>query len=137
MASPFERDVDRLIRKWRAILSIGPGWEIKVQVNPSLEDCEEEHRDAAAYVLVESGYHRVYMGVNQFHFRGPDGDDLEATIVHELCHIPINPLETVARGALGEALRDITTDLVESATETFAKALLKAHRTARAKGKRR
>jgi len=109
----------RLITYWRRILGIDANWEIALRVNDSWQE-DDSHRDAAGHISVEEGYFRAYLTINGFNF---PPDKLEEVIVHELCHIVLSPIATLAQSALGEAQEVVAVNIVEATTERFSRAL--------------
>lgn len=132
MPAALKRDVARLVRKWRPVLGIGPEWRIDVRVLEE-PDGDDDKNKAQAYMMTEPGYFFANMTVNAW--RIGDAADLEHAVVHELAHVIIEPVRTIARGAMGENLAAVADENIEALCERVARALLRLER--RPRGRKR
>jgi hypothetical protein len=119
------REARRLVKKWRRVLGIGTDWNIGVRVLEEPEG-DGDKNGAQAYITTEPGYFFANMTINAW--RIGDSAELEHAVVHELTHVLVEPVRTIARGAMGEALVAVADENIEALCERVARALLRAER---------
>lgn len=117
-----EKSITRILRKWRPLLGIDGRWSIVVKVF----DDEEEwpHKGAVAAVNPSPGYFQATIHLNATAAE-EDAHSLEHILLHELVHIVLCPITTVARDGLGEDHETTWRNMMEAATEQLTRALLR------------
>lgn len=122
MEKPTEKqraEVRQLIKKWRPILFIDI-WQIDLHF---VEECSSP--DAVCYVKMQHEYANVVIEINTDLFFNEDKQKREEIIVHELCHILIEPaMDLVVRASVGKQVTDDEFDRVkESVTQHITRSL--------------
>ena len=104
----------RKIKQWRTILDIEKRWRINFAIRNNPLEMSAGNEDAMACIAVQSGYFIAIIELNTLEI---NEHELDATILHELLHIIIDPLATSSNGSLGKAQEELNTILVESTIE--------------------
>lgn len=102
------------INEWRKILDIEKRWKINFVIRESPLEMSSGHEDSMACISVMSGYFIASLEVNSLEILEKE---LDATILHELLHILIDPLSVASDGGLGKAQEALNSIIVESTIE--------------------
>jgi len=117
-----EKDVSRIIAKWRPLLGIDGRWTISVRIFK--EGDGFPHEGATAAVKSMPGYFQIALHLDQKACER-DADTLEHIVLHELVHVVLWPLSTLAKNNLGEENEETYLQINEAATEQLTRALLR------------
>ena len=96
------------------ILDIEKRWTINFDIRNSPLEMSEGNEDAMACIYVQSGYFSANIEFNTIEI---DEGEFDATILHELLHILIDPLATASGNGLGKDHEELNSILVESTIE--------------------
>lgn len=118
-----QKEAVKCVNRWKKILNLH-GWKIRVLIND--ESVEEEYKDSNAYINVEEGYIFADLYINPWTIR--DLSHLEAVIAHEIVHIVIAPLATIARCGLGDKFKEHASNHIEAVTERISGALVNLYK---------
>lgn len=132
MPASLASEVRRLVAKWRKVLGLGSDWQIGVRILDSPTGDADKDK-AQAYINTEPGYFFASMTVNAWQIG--DKADLEHAVVHELAHVIVEPVRTIARGAMGEDLVAVADENIEALCERIARSLLRIERAKQRKGR--
>lgn len=102
------------IKEWRTILDIEKRWTINFSIINNPLEMSAGNEDAMACIFVQSGYFIANIELNTVEI---DEHELDATILHELLHIFIDPLATSSSGGLGKSQEELNSILIESTIE--------------------
>lgn len=106
--------VKQKINQWRTILDIEKRWTINFSIRTNPLEMSEGNEDSMACIFVQSGYFSASIEINSIEI---DEHQLDATILHELLHILLDPLATSSDGGLGKNQQELNSILVESTIE--------------------
>lgn len=106
--------VKQKINQWRTILDIEKRWIINFSIRANPLEMSEGNEDSMACIFVQSGYFSASIEINSIEI---DEHELDATILHELLHILLDPLATSSDGGLGKNQQELNSILVESTIE--------------------
>jgi hypothetical protein len=116
--------VEKLIKRWRQILDIGDKWTIDVAINHhSQDEILPDCQDAAARIITDSGYSHAHLTINAFNI--DTWAELVESVIHELCHVVLDPMSVIVRTALKDQ-PELATDIVEAVTCQFGWAFLRS-----------
>jgi hypothetical protein len=106
--------VKKAIGRWRKILQIEPFWKIEFEVRHSSSEMSEGNQDSMACINVDLRY---FVAEIEFNATEIEQNELDATVLHELLHILIEPLACAAGCGLGKKFEEMNSILCESTIE--------------------
>jgi hypothetical protein len=111
---------------WRKLLLIEKPWDVGIKIVARDVDLPEADRGSAGTCEPDSSYFQADLTFCEENISTEL--ELESTIVHELLHILLHPLELAARSSMGEQHADITDMLLESTIEKLSRAYVAVSR---------
>ena len=113
----------KAIEKWARILQINQIYAYKVTVNnaPDPDVKKSKRKGVQAHVKVDEAYYCIRIVLNAYNF---EADELDHVIVHELLHVVLARISTLAFESYGQIHRTTATNLVEATTEQLAQAFI-------------
>jgi hypothetical protein len=118
-------EANRLVKRWRKRLDIGPRWTVNVIVHE--DTWPDDHAGEVAFVTVAHGYKDVDLHLNKPLILETRAN-LNETIVHELVHVVLWPLWVVYRDTVGSFSEEGARDMNESITEQVTHGLIAAEK---------
>lgn len=117
--------VSASLMRWRKRLEIDPKWRIAVTIYEQKSDTPEGFHDSLAFIDPDVATWSAALGVNAWHIE--TAKDLDETLCHETLHLIVDPIATALTCAFGDRFEKMGNEMVESLTETLARALTRAY----------
>lgn len=127
MPAVSQRELTRLITKWRRILGIAPQWRIGVRIHEKPQPGGEPE-DAHARIEVQPQYYSAELDIYAWNCVGTD---MDLVICHEMLHIVMKPTETLVRAAYGKRLEETAEQHTESVVDFLTDAFVRLSRKRR------
>ena len=89
-----KRRVASLWARWKHLVD---GWDVRVVYSPGEFTLGEESGDAVAMTLAEWPYLRATVAFNLALAALESDEDLENTVVHEMCHVLVQEMQVFGR----------------------------------------
>lgn len=124
MAPVSADEVERLIARWKPLLGL-ERWDIKLRYHPGVEEeTDEDWKSSYAYTVADPGYSSAVVTFNLYNI---PPEQLENTVVHELCHVLTKPMESIVDDTLGKKFEETARQLEESLVSSLASAFVAAY----------
>jgi hypothetical protein len=124
-----EKYVRGRVDYWRKLLAFEKRWKIIVNIIPTVEQMSEDQKSSAAFVNIESAYFQADITICLENNKNKQ--DLDDTIVHELIHIILDPLDKIVQETLLASGPDFSTMVTEQVVERLMSVVTNIHRKAK------
>jgi hypothetical protein len=122
-----EKTAQQCVDYWRGIVLLEPRWEIRLHVAANANEMPDGCADCEAVIFVHP-YWSADLHLNATMI--PTDDELDRTVVHELLHMHMKPLELLAKVAHkeeiveweGERLIEVIADVIVGLERRFQQA---------------
>ena len=114
------------VKYWRNVLAIEKIWEIDVNVVKLAKDMPPGNIDSAGCCLTDSSYFQATIHFCEENISSLA--ELECTVIHELLHIVLHPLELAARSSMTPSHEEVSDMLIESTIERLSRAFVTAYK---------
>lgn len=118
-----DKQAHAAIAKWGEILKINPLYTYQVKVNnaPDPDVKRSERKGVQAEIKVDEAYYTLKITINAYEF---DASQLDHVICHELLHVVLARISTLAEEVYGKEHQETAINLIESTTEQLAQAFM-------------
>jgi predicted metal-dependent peptidase len=115
------------VKHWRALFALDKLWDIEIKLEATEVTMPSDAKGSAGACEPDSSYFQATLYFCEEHIQNES--ELELTIIHELLHVVMNPLELAARSALTTSHEEVTDMLLESTIERISRAMLAVSRS--------
>jgi hypothetical protein len=121
-----DRTVIALVNEWKTRLGL-EAWDFTIEINRRAEQTDEEpDEELEGSCTVSDGYLHADLVFNLFRIKSRES--LELTVVHELCHVILRPLELAAGCYRTGKHQEVACEARERAATMLSRAFFKSRK---------